>query len=62
MGKKSYLLFPTTVLVNQSIERMISFGKRAGFDVTLNNPDGGVNIAYYHSDLKKREKEHFLNF
>ena len=47
-SKKSYLILPTTTLVRQVVERLQSMSKNVDFD---------VNVAFYHSKLKKSEKE-----
>ncbi|AIF70003.1 reverse gyrase [Palaeococcus pacificus DY20341] len=47
-GKKSYIVLPTTPLVKQTIKKVQAFAKNAGID---------VDLAYYHSELKKKEKE-----
>ncbi|WP_175059054.1 reverse gyrase [Thermococcus sp. 2319x1] len=50
-GKKSYIILPTTPLVIQTIKRVQTFAEKAGVS---------VNLAYYHGNMKKKEKEEML--
>ena len=47
-GKRSYIVLPTTPLVKQTIRRIQEFAEKAGIK---------LNLAYYHGELKKKEKE-----
>jgi reverse gyrase len=47
-GKKSYLILPTSLLVEQVAEKLLSFVERLGKE---------LRIAYYHSGLKSRDKK-----
>ena len=50
-GKKSYIVLPTTPLVIQTIKRVKTFAENTGID---------VNLAYYHGNMKKKEKEEMI--
>ncbi len=50
-GKKSYIVVPTTPLVIQTVRKIQSIAERAGVE---------VNLAYYHGNLRKKEKEEML--
>lgn len=50
-GKKSYIVVPTTPLVVQTVKKVQAIIGRTGLDVKL---------AYYHGNLKKKEKEEML--
>ncbi len=50
-GKKSYLVVPTTQLVIQTVKKIQKLAERAGIE---------INLAYYHGNLRKREKEEML--
>ncbi|ACS34181.1 reverse gyrase [Thermococcus gammatolerans] len=50
-GKKSYIVVPTTPLVIQTIRKVQAIIERTGLDVKL---------AYYHGNLRKKEKEEML--
>lgn len=50
-GKKSYIVVPTTPLVVQTVKKVQAIIERTGLDVKL---------AYYHGNLKKKEKEEML--
>jgi len=51
-GKKCYLLFPTSILVKQSVENIQKFIQKIKIK--------GISIGYYHSNLKKEEREKFF--
>ena len=57
--KRSYVILPTTLLVEQVAESMQSYAERAGIDVGLNE-EGNVCILYYHGRMGKEEKERFF--
>ncbi|NJE06363.1 reverse gyrase [Thermococcus sp. M36] len=50
-GKKSYIVVPTTPLVIQTVRKIRAIAERAGVE---------VNLAYYHGNLRKKEKEEML--
>ena len=50
-GKKSYIVVPTTPLVVQTVRKIQAIAGRAGVD---------INLAYYHGNLRKKEKEEML--
>jgi len=50
-GKKSYIIVPTTPLVVQTVKKIEAMRERLGLDVKL---------AYYHGNLRKKEKEEML--
>ena len=50
-GKKSYIVVPTTPLVIQTVKKIEAMRERLGLDVRL---------AYYHGNLRKKEKEEML--
>lgn len=49
--KKSYIVLPTTPLVKQTIKRLQTFAERSGIE---------VNLAYYHGELRKKEKKEMM--
>ena len=60
MKKRSYMIFPTTILVNQAVERIKEFCSKLGMNVCLNEKNDGLVVAFYHGNLKKAEKEKFF--
>ncbi|ASJ03099.1 reverse gyrase [Thermococcus profundus] len=50
-GKKSYIVVPTTPLVIQTVRKIQAVAERAGIE---------INLAYYHGNLRKKEKEEML--
>lgn len=50
-GKRCYLLFPTSLLVNQAVVALENYAKKSGLE---------VEVGYYHGKMKKEEKEYFL--
>ncbi len=50
-GKKSYIVVPTTPLVVQTVRKIQAISERAGAE---------INLAYYHGNLRKKEKEEML--
>ncbi|NJE01791.1 reverse gyrase [Thermococcus sp. JdF3] len=50
-GKKSYIVVPTTPLVVQTVRKIRKIAENAGVE---------VNLAYYHGNLRKKEKEEML--
>ena len=51
-GRKSYIVVPTTPLVVQTVKKIQAILERTGIDVRL---------AYYHGNLRKKEKEEMLS-
>ncbi len=58
-GKSCYLVFPTSLLVMQSIENLSKYAERAGIKISLNELDG-LPVGYYHGKLRKAEKDKFF--
>ncbi len=58
--RKIYMIFPTTLLVNQAIEKIEEYSSKLGIDICLNEECEGIKIAFYHGNLKKSEKEKFF--
>ncbi|NJE62323.1 reverse gyrase [Thermococcus sp. 21S7] len=50
-GKKSYIVVPTTPLVIQTAKKLQAIAERAGAE---------INLAYYHGNLRKKEREEML--
>lgn len=50
-GKKSYIVVPTTPLVIQTVKKIEKIAEKAGIE---------VNLAYYHGNLRKKEKEEMV--
>ena len=50
-GKKSYIVVPTTPLVIQTVKKLQAIAGRAGVE---------INLAYYHGNLRKKEREEML--
>ncbi|ASA77170.1 reverse gyrase [Thermococcus sp. 5-4] len=50
-GKKSYIVVPTTPLVIQTAKKLQAIAERAGVE---------INLAYYHGNLRKKEREEML--
>ncbi|RKY30413.1 MAG: reverse gyrase [Candidatus Omnitrophota bacterium] len=59
-GKKSYLIMPTSLLVQQARQLIEKFCIKVGIDCSFNSTDGAVNIGYYHGGVKGEEKELFI--
>ncbi|WP_456478337.1 reverse gyrase [Geoglobus ahangari] len=57
-GRRSYLLFPTSLLVTQAAEKIVDFSKKLDIDVGMNE-EGEITVLYYHGGMKKAEKEKF---
>lgn len=51
-NKKTYFILPTSLLAKQVSEKILNY---------LEKIDLGIKVAYYHSMLKKREKEEQMN-
>ncbi len=50
-GKKSYIVVPTTPLVIQTVRKI---------EGIMENTNADVRLAYYHGNLRKKEKEEML--
>ncbi|ASJ04257.1 MULTISPECIES: reverse gyrase [Thermococcus] len=50
-GKRSYIVVPTTPLVIQTVKKLRAIAERAGVE---------INLAYYHGNLRKKEREEML--
>lgn len=50
-GKKSYIVVPTTPLVIQTVRKI---------EGIMENANADVRLAYYHGNLRKKEKEEML--
>ncbi|MBP1912241.1 reverse gyrase [Thermococcus stetteri] len=50
-GKKSYIVVPTTPLVIQTVRKI---------EAIMENTNASVRLAYYHGNLRKKEKEEML--
>ncbi len=57
--RRCYLLFPTSLLSDQSCKRLINLCEKAGIDYGLNE-EGEITILHYNSKMKKAEKEKFF--
>lgn len=58
-GKRSYLLFPTSLLVTQAVEKIESYAEKLGLSVGLNK-EAEITVLYYYGGMKKAEKESFM--
>ncbi len=54
-GGKSYIIVPTTLLVQQVVDEIVKFSKKLGKKIGVNEP-GEWTILYYHGNMKKKEK------
>ncbi len=62
-GKRCYLIFPTSLLAEQSYRRFLELCSRAGIRPrTVENLEeqGEITVLYYRSRMKKSEKEKFF--
>ena len=57
-GRRSYLIVPTTVLVDQCIQTLREFCGRLGVKLGLND-EGEVSAAYYHTGMGRGERKRF---
>jgi len=57
-GRRSYLIVPTTVLVDQCIRNLREFCERLGVSLALND-EGEVSAAYYHTGMGRGERRRF---
>ena len=58
--KKSYIILPTTLLVNQVVGYLRKYAEALGIRLNINEEGDGIKVIYYHSDLKKNEREKFV--
>ncbi|MCS7121771.1 MAG: DEAD/DEAH box helicase, partial [Archaeoglobaceae archaeon] len=58
-GKSSYLIFPTSALVKQSLENIKKFSERAGIEVGLNELKE-ISVGCYYSNMRNK-KDFFDN-
>ena len=58
-GKRSYLIFPTTLLVLQCMESIKNCARKARIEIKVNEP-GKLSVGYYHGKLKKESKDAFF--
>jgi len=57
-GRRSYLIVPTTILVDQCIQNLREFCERLGIQLCLNE-EGEVSAAYYHTGMGRGERKRF---
>ncbi len=58
-GKRSYVILPTTILVEQSVETIRQYVEKLKLKVRFNE-NSEIEVLYYHGNLKKKEKEKFF--
>lgn len=58
-GKSSYLIFPTSALVKQSVENLKKYSEGTGVEISFNDFKG-IPVGYYLSVIKKDEKREFI--
>ncbi|WP_457549784.1 reverse gyrase, partial [Archaeoglobus sp.] len=58
-GKKCYIILPTTLLVKQVVENLEKFCEKLDLKAGFNKL-GDPIILYYHSNIKKAERERFF--
>lgn len=58
-GKKCYIILPTALLVKQVVKTLKSFCEKLDLNAGFNE-SGDPTIIYYHSDVKKDEREKFF--
>lgn len=52
--KKSYIIFPTTLLVRQAISTLKSFANRLNLEVGFNEIKE-ISVGYYHTEVEKND-------
>jgi len=57
-GKKSYIIMPTTILLQQSVDELKRYGEKLKKCNFFNHGKTPV-VIFYHGDMKKTEKEKF---
>ena len=58
-GRKSYILLPTSLLVNQVVESLRRYGERTGVELSF-NAEGEKVVLHYTSSLSRGEREAFM--
>ena len=58
-GRKCYIILPTTLLVKQVVENLEKFCEKLDLKAGFNEL-GDPTILYYHSNVKKDERERFF--
>ena len=53
--RKSYIILPTTLLVEQVVENLRNYCEKAGIDCGLNE-EKDITVAYYHGKLKEKDR------
>ncbi len=59
-GKRCYLIFPTSLLAEQSYRRLLELCDRAGIKYRTLEGGEGILVLHYRSRMKKSEKEEFF--
>ncbi|MBO8181302.1 MAG: reverse gyrase [Archaeoglobus sp.] len=59
-GRKSYIILPTTLLLEQVVSNIRKYAESLGITSSFNGQNGRIRVAYYHGRLKKEEKEGFF--
>ncbi|MEM4702547.1 MAG: reverse gyrase [Archaeoglobaceae archaeon] len=60
MGKRSYIIFPTSLLVKQAVEILKSYASKVGIKLALNEI-GEISVGFYHSEVLKEDFLEKLN-
>ena len=55
--KKTYIIVPTSILVNQLVENIKQFNQKVDLEIGLNEKKD-ITVAYYFGRLKKRFKQY----
>ncbi|MDW7990002.1 MAG: reverse gyrase [Archaeoglobaceae archaeon] len=55
-GERSYIIFPTSLLVKQAVEILRSFSNKIGLELVFNEINK-ISVGFYHSEV---EREDFL--
>lgn len=50
--KKSYVIFPTSLLVKQAVETLKDYARKVGIELGLNEI-GEISIGFYHSEVER---------
>lgn len=61
-GKRSYIVLPTGLLVNQVVESLGRYGETTGIKIASNEEGDGIKVLFYHAGLSRREKEQCFRF
>lgn len=65
-SKRSYIIVPTTLLVNQIVDIIREYSVKSGYEININElgqeelKHRSINIAFYHRNIKKAERERFF--